>query len=200
MFFQRPIILLSTKHGVLITKDEKHFNPVDNFIRMYKNINRVILCLPSAPHILRWLKVHSSRCNDTIRHAGSMLLSTCLLYNCARWIFFFSRTCTACISLRRVHCMCQMTGTNGMTCGIWKIMNYHPWCVSHYWNQLHVKHLANVTLNKEISTNCTLATSSLPILFYRSLGIYRVLPDTRQIKVVVTATGNGDGAFAECAS
>jgi hypothetical protein len=51
--------------------------------------------------------------------------------------------------------------------------------------------LPSVTLCKEISTNCTLATTSLSSTFYRSLG-------TRQRKVVITAVGTGDGAFAEC--
>jgi hypothetical protein len=58
------------------------------------------------------------------------------------------------------------------------------------------KHSANtlpsVTLGKESSTNSTSATTSLPSTFYR------VPVGTRQRKGVVTAPGDGDGAFAEC--
>jgi hypothetical protein len=56
------------------------------------------------------------------------------------------------------------------------------------------KTLPSVTLGKESSANNTSATASLPSTFYQAL----VSLGTRQRKAVVTAPGNGDGAFAEC--
>jgi hypothetical protein len=57
------------------------------------------------------------------------------------------------------------------------------------------KCLPSVTLDKESSAKSTSATVSLPSIFYRTLG--KTL-DTQQRKAVITTTGNGDGAFAEC--
>jgi hypothetical protein len=56
------------------------------------------------------------------------------------------------------------------------------------------KSLPSVTLGKERSANCTLATASLPSTFCRA----RVPFGTRQRKVVVTVPSDGDRSFAEC--
>jgi hypothetical protein len=58
-----------------------------------------------------------------------------------------------------------------------------------------------VTLSKESSAKCTLATTSLWSTFYQTLYSAKSLlsvTGTWQRKVVITAPGNGDGAFAEC--
>jgi hypothetical protein len=54
--------------------------------------------------------------------------------------------------------------------------------------------LPSVTLGKESLANCTSTMASLSNTFYRTLD----KDFTRQRKVVVTAPGNGDGAFVDC--
>jgi hypothetical protein len=56
------------------------------------------------------------------------------------------------------------------------------------------KSLPSVALGKESLANCRSAMTSLPSTFYPLQSVTRYLAK----KAAVTATGNGDGAFAEC--
>jgi hypothetical protein len=59
-----------------------------------------------------------------------------------------------------------------------------------------------LTFGKEVPTNFTSTTTSLSITFLSDTrqSLYRALPDTRQRKVVVTASSDCDGTFTECPS
>jgi hypothetical protein len=57
------------------------------------------------------------------------------------------------------------------------------------------KPFMSVTLDKELSVNCTSIMISLPNTFCHT---FDKAPVTRQRKVVVTALVDGDRAFAEC--
>jgi hypothetical protein len=62
--------------------------------------------------------------------------------------------------------------------------------------------LSSVTLDKEVSVNCTLATAYLPCNFLSGTRqrLCQVSPGTWQIKVVVTAPSDGDGHSAKALS
>jgi hypothetical protein len=57
------------------------------------------------------------------------------------------------------------------------------------------KPFMSVTLDKELSVNCTSTMISLPNTFCHT---FSKAPVTRQRKVTVTALVDGDRAFAEC--
>jgi hypothetical protein len=62
------------------------------------------------------------------------------------------------------------------------------------------KALPSVTLDKEGLVNCTSVTASLPSTFLLGTPqrLCRVPLGTQQRKVIVTTSGDGDGACAEC--
>jgi hypothetical protein len=70
----------------------------------------------------------------------------------------------------------------------------------HYRNWWLCRVPALKTLGKEGSAHSASAKPSLPSTFSRALGkvVCRVPESTRQRKAAVTATGDGDGVFAEC--
>jgi hypothetical protein len=73
--------------------------------------------------------------------------------------------------------------------------------IYHYWNRLLCRVLealskAHIALSKEHSP----AKISLPSVFFQAIskGFAVCQVNTWQRKVIVTATGDGDGGFAEC--
>lgn len=83
---------------------------------------------------------------------------------------------------------CLMKGI----CGVWLTTRHNCFaeCFRHSAKprKHSAKSLSSVTLDKEVSTNCTSATASLSSTF----------SVTQQRKVTVTATSDDDGDFAEC--
>jgi hypothetical protein len=81
---------------------------------------------------------------------------------------------------------------------------YGKWLIELQIDRLHYRKRALCrvpeALGKEGSTNSASAKPSLPSTFSRALDkeVCRVAGSTRQRKAAVTATGDGDGVFAEC--